>query len=87
MMKLEHLNEAVKLWKNLKAIEEQLAALNETKDIQINWCSRSVIVKQDDPKFEDLRSAMRVILENQHANLVRRCNQIDLLVDPVCIKS
>lgn len=85
MMKIEHVNEAVELQRKLKLIEYQLTVLDKTDYLQINWYNRSVTVKQDDFKFEELRGSMRTILENQRANIIRRCNQIGLLVDPVCI--
>jgi len=85
MMKACHVEEAHKLLKALKVLEEQIAQLKDTKDLQINWFNRSVTVKHSDPKFGDLRQSMLVILNNQRANLVRRANQIDLLIDPVVI--
>lgn len=85
MMKIEHVNEAVELQRKLKVIEYELTVLDKAECLQVNWYNRSVTVKRYDFKFEELRGSMRIILENQRANIIRRCNQIGLLVDPVCI--
>lgn len=86
-MKPEHLKEATKLVESLKVAQDQLNELNDPKleKLKVEFLNRSVSLDKSNPKFENIRQSMVVLLQLRIDNIYRRANQISLNVQPVVI--
>lgn len=82
-MLAKHLDEATKLVKELKVLNERLSTLDTTDCLEINFAKRQIVVLNTDPQFTKLRVATKVFFDLRVSNIHRRMAQIGLHLEPV----
>lgn len=83
MFKAEHLKEATELATNFRVLKEQLEQLDKESTLTVSFGTRTVHIKESDPKFSEMKGHMRVFLELRIANCKRRAAQLDFLLEPI----
>lgn len=83
MFKADNLKEATDLATSFRVHKEQLAALDNETTLTVSFGTRTVHLKEGDPKYSEVKNAMRVFLQLRIDNCKRRAAQLDFLLEPV----